>query len=216
MMIFIYNLIGLNISIKNRLKIIILISCLFLAAFSFLLSMVIAYKYGGVDLRNKVVGARLLLKGINPYIVPPKPPEDEWFLDPVQRYPGRSRVTVTPPVLLFYGIFAWVPYSLQRFIWAIMEWIAMVATLFFLLKNAGSDKVRYYLTCFCLVFFCSQYFWMLHIERGQYYIYLAFLLSLAIYLEMNFKESGKLRSGGTVGRPGLFCISTSAWRGPCG
>ena len=112
------------------------------------------YKYGGVDLRNRVVGARLFLKGINPYIAQAKPPENECFLDPCQRYPGRSRTTVTPPVLLFYGTLSNVPYSYQRFIWLIIEWIAMIASLLLLLKSTGSEKVRYYLICFCLVFFC--------------------------------------------------------------
>jgi len=143
------------------------------------------YKYGGVDLRNRVVGARLFLKGMNPYIVPAKPPEDERFLDPSQRYPGHSRVSVSPPILLFYGIFAKIHYMVQRVIWAIMDWIAIITSLFLLLKSAGSEKVRYYLICFCLLFFCCGYFWLLHVERGQCYIYLAFLLSLAFFWKIN-------------------------------
>lgn len=166
----------------------IFITLLFLSLFSFLISMGDVIKYGGVDLRNKVVGAREFWIGIDPYKSQSKPPTNDWLLDPARRYPGPSNATVTPPVLMFYGVIAWLPYSIQRWIWAILEWFAMLASILLLARTIGSHKIRYVFLTSSMLFFLSGYFWRLHVERGQYYIFLTFLLSLAIYLELHLNR----------------------------
>ena len=47
---------------------------------------------------------------------------------------------------------------------------------------------RFIFLVFALLFFVSGYFWRLHVERGQYYIFLTFILSLAVVLDMKQKS----------------------------
>jgi hypothetical protein len=53
-------------------------------------------RYGGVDLRNRVVGARALLLSIDPYNVEWRPGTPIELADTHQRYPGVTRVTAAP------------------------------------------------------------------------------------------------------------------------
>ena len=51
-----------------------------------------AYNYGGVDLRNRIVGARAIWSGIDPYTFDWQPGMSQRLLDPSRRSPGlRAR-----------------------------------------------------------------------------------------------------------------------------
>src|SRR5207249_2402179 len=53
--------------------------------------------YSGDDLRNRVVGARVMLAGYDPYTFVWQPGMPEEWLDPV--YDNVHRLTVSPPTL---------------------------------------------------------------------------------------------------------------------
>lgn len=171
----------------NRLQKIILISLLITSLLSLVVSLRDIKQYAGVDLRNKVVGARYLLAGLDPYAIEWTPPS-EWFLDPLRRYPGLSRTTVTPLVLIAYCPFAWLPYHTQRTIWAFLEWLTMILSILVLIRIVHAGNARFIFVVFALLFFVSGFFWRLHVERGQFYIFLTFILSLAIFFDMKQKN----------------------------
>ena len=171
----------------SRLQKIILISLLAISLLSFVVSLRDIKQYGGNDLRNKVVGARYLLAGLDPYAIEWSPPS-EWFVDPLRRYPGLSPTTVTPLVLMVYCPLAWLPYSTQRIIWFFIEWLTMILCILVLMRIVPTGIARFVFLVFSLLFFVSGFFWRLHVERGQFYIFLTFILSLAIFFDMKQKS----------------------------
>ncbi len=181
------NFTGSYLGHYNRLQKIILISLLIVSLSSFVVSLRDIKQYGGNDLRNKVVGARYLLAGLDPYAIEWSPPS-AWFLDPLRRYPGISRTTVTPLVLMLYCPFAWLPYHAQRIIWFFLEWLTMILCILVLMRIVRIGVPRFIFLVFSLLFFISGFFWRLHVESGQFYIFLTFILSLAILLDMKQKS----------------------------
>ena len=171
----------------SRLQKIILISLLAISLLSFVVSLRDIKQYGGNDLRNKVVGARYLLAGLDPYAIELSPPS-EWFVDPLRRYPGLSPTTVTPLVLMFYCPLAWLPYSTQRIIWFFIEWLTMILCILVLMRIVPTGIARFVFLVFSLLFFVSGFFWRLHVERGQFYIFLTFILSVAIFFDIKQKS----------------------------
>ena len=172
----------------NRLQTIILISLLVTSLLSFVVSLRDTEQYAGVDLRNKVVGARYLLAGLDPYAIEWSPPS-AWFVDPLRRYPGLSRTTVTPLVLMVYCPLAWLPYHTQRILWAVIEWLAMILSILVLMRIVPAGLARFVFLVFALLFFVSGFFWRLHVEKGQFYIFLTGILSLAIYFDIKQKST---------------------------
>src|SRR5215213_6738257 len=105
----------------------ILLSIICVAAL--LYSLIDFVQFGGMDLRNRVVGARALLLSTDPYKI-------EWqngmtleLADTFQRYPGVTRVSASPPLLLLYMPFAELPYQEQHVIWWILQWLALAITI---------------------------------------------------------------------------------------
>lgn len=191
----------------SRLQKIILISLLATSLLSFVVSLRDIKQYGGNDLRNKVVGARYLLAGLDPYAIEWSPPK-EWFVDPLRRYPGVSRTTVTPLVLMVYCPFAWLPYSTQRMIWFFIEWLTIILCILVLMNIVRVGMSRFVFLVFALFFFVSGYFWRSHVETGQFYIFLTFILSLAIFFDMKQKSfiSAILLGLLAIFRPTFFII----------
>ena len=204
---FFQTLTGIDFDKITRLQRAILFGLLLISVFNFFMSMNDSFQYGGVDLRNKVVGSRYFWQGINPYSIVLNPPTDDRLLDPIRRYPGPSRATVAPLVLAFYGILAWLPYKVQRIAWALFEWMAMFASIFLLNKTIRSHKSKFIFLCISLLFFVSGYFWRLHVERGQYYIFLTLILSIGIYLDL--KYAGTKFAGIPFGLAAMFRLTYS-------
>ena len=99
------------------------------AAPAFLTSLKDSLEYSGVDLRCKVVAARAMLAGLDPYAYEWKPGMSGRLLDPMRRHPGPSRATYPPTLLLMYAPLAELPYRTQRITWALLEWTALAASL---------------------------------------------------------------------------------------
>src|SRR5205807_5005142 len=82
----------------------------------------------GDDLRNRVVGARVMLTGADPYAFHWQSGMPEELLDPVYD-PKAHRLTISPPTLLLYAPIAPLPFRTERFISFATEWLAMMVSL---------------------------------------------------------------------------------------
>lgn len=96
--------------------------------------------YIGSDLRNRVVAARLVLEGIDPYFFKWHPEFSDRFYDPLD-IPGAvlSKVSVPPTVLAIHSIIAPLTYLQQKLIWLIVQWAAFGSTILIFLKANSSQ-----------------------------------------------------------------------------
>jgi hypothetical protein len=135
---------------------------------------------GGADLRPKVVGARAMLAGQNPYRLPPNSQLPESLRDADRLAdPLASRVSYPPTLLAVYGIFAALRYPVQRLIWFGLEWAALLASILILATVIADRNIRLAFIGMCLVFAVGAPGWRLHVERGQYYVFLLLLIAIA-------------------------------------
>jgi hypothetical protein len=139
-----------------------------------------AWEYNGVDLRPKVLGARAMLAGLNPYDYDWRPGMSERLLDPWRRHPGVTRTTYPPTLLLFYAPLANVDYAKQRIIWFGAEWLAMLASTFVAARLVTGRSARVWFLAIAGFAFIGSWFFRLHVERGQYYVFVLLLLTLAL------------------------------------
>jgi hypothetical protein len=153
----------------------------------------------GVDLRARVVGTRMALAGQDPYFgrQDPTAPDELW--DPL-RPATVSRCTYSPAVLLFYAPLASVRYRVQRLAWAALEWLALglsVVCLGFCLTRRSDRAI--WLVAAALLFVATN-FWRIHVERGQYYVFVLAAWSLAWWLVQRWPgRSGETLAGGALG-----------------
>jgi hypothetical protein len=156
--------------------------------------------YGGIDLRNRVVGARLLTSGMDPYYFKWQPGDDERLLDPLDKFDiPITRVTVPPTVLLFYATLAHLPYSQQRLLWLGLQWLALLATLKIMVRVPASVLRSKFLAINGLLLFAASNFWRLHVDRGQVYIFYVFVLALAYWVAQRKFEQWEIWSGLLIG-----------------
>ena len=96
--------------------------------------------YIGSDLRNRVVAARLVLEGIDPYFFKWTPDLSDRLYDPLE-IPDAilSKVSVPPTVLALHSIIAKFGYSQQKIIWLIVQWVAFISTILIFLKASDSQ-----------------------------------------------------------------------------
>ena len=134
--------------------------------------------YSGDDLRNRVVGARVMLAGFDPYTFVWQPGMPEEWLDPV--YDNVHRLTVSPPTLLLYVPMAALPFQAQRFISFVAEWLALLASLALLARSLSESRHRVIFLLGATLFVMVTDVWRLHVERGQVYVFQLLALSATI------------------------------------
>jgi Glycosyltransferase family 87 len=178
-----------------------LIFAIIITLFSVTIDLRNTVKNGGVDLRNRVVGARLLNQGLDPYFFKWKPGNDERLLDPLDHTEIKvSRVTVNPNILLFHSLFANLGYFPQRILWYVLQWFFLISsiTLLFLRKTFDKLQTKFVLASM-LIFFAGSSFWKLHVDVGQFYVVYVFLLSLAYYFFTSEQKFGHAVGGILIG-----------------
>jgi hypothetical protein len=136
--------------------------------------------YAGVDLRNRVVGARVLLAGYDPYTFAWQAGQPEELLDPVHDAKAH-RLTISPPTLLLYATLAPAPYAFQRLFHFLAEWLALIASLALLARSMPEQRQRLILVLGATCFVMATDIWRLHLERGQIYVFHLLALSVAIH-----------------------------------
>jgi hypothetical protein len=173
--------------------------------------------YDGYDLRIRVVGARLLLRGIDPYTYSTSPDLPPELQDPGQQFAGLSRCTYPPPLLLVYAPLSPLPYPLQRGLWMVLEWLALVAAVAVACRFSPSARLRFLTAAVGLGLVGASYVWRFHVERGQYYVFIALLLATAVRLLLACRRD-HLGAGALLGlavalRPPVAIILLPLWLG---
>lgn len=152
-------------------------------------------KNGGTDLRIRVVGSRLLTTDHSPYFYNWKPVDGEYYLNPNDV--GNTVLngnTVTPAMLYVIYPVSWQRYPTVRILWTIIQFILAFASIYLLFKNKNG---LHQLIPVCVILtglLCSD-IWLLNIERGQIYIFYAFLFALMYSLYTSNWKHGYLLSG---------------------
>lgn len=171
------------------------------------------HAYGGCDLRDKVVFARLLRAGIDPYFAAMAPDWPERLITPLY-YHGAVRISVTPVALCLYLPLCELDYGTQRAAWFALEWSALAAAVVLLALVLRPNRGRLELAALALWFFAGGYFWRLHVERGQYYVFVLLLLALSAWLATRRRQP--VPAGIPLGlavalRPSLLAIPVVFW-----
>ncbi|MEM8677049.1 MAG: glycosyltransferase 87 family protein [Cyanobacteria bacterium P01_G01_bin.67] len=155
--------------------------------------------YPGTDLRNRVVGARLMLKGIDPYFFKWHPGLSAKFYDPFDNpIELLSKLSVPPTVLVLHSIMAGLSYIQQKLIWLIVQWSAFIGTILIFIKTSNS-RHETKLILIISAFFANSLFWRFHINSGQIYIIYVFLLAIAWFFLKEIAKYNDMISGFFVG-----------------
>ena len=155
-----------NQKIVNKILTTFLIIASIVAVMGFLVDAKNTIEYGGVDLRQRVVGARLLLEGQDPYHFKWMSGMSELLLDPLDNKDWTvSRVSVTPTVLIFHSIIASFPYLIQKILWFILQWTFLLSTIGIFATAKATPIKRKLLLIIGLLFFSGSYFWRYHVDR---------------------------------------------------
>ncbi|MCF7815159.1 MAG: DUF2029 domain-containing protein [Candidatus Cloacimonetes bacterium] len=182
-----------------------LIFAVFLSITGFFTDISNTAKFGGVDLRNRVVGARLLTRDLDPYHYKWQKGESQLLLDPRDNPNWNvNRVTVPPTVLILHSALSWLDYKTQRYLWLFIQWILFLGSLF-LFSLSSSSKVNSKLIWICGLFFVgTSFYWRLHVERGQIYILYTFLIALSYWVYHQRKWGNLILSGFIIGITSLL------------
>jgi Glycosyltransferase family 87 len=148
-------------------------------------SFYITEKFGGTDLRCRIVGSRLLLTGNSPYFYKWHPGDDIRYLDPNNKpYRQVNGNVVTPALLLLNKPLSLLPYRLVRISWTFIQYCLFVLTLFFIWKVNDSRKDILLPITIVLFGFLMSDIWFYNVERGQTYVLYAFIFSCC-YISYN-------------------------------
>lgn len=131
-----------------------------------------ALHHPGLDLRAKVVGARLLAAHQNPYPTAPYRAHDPYF-----RFFKFN--TYSPALLAFYIPASPLRYPAQRLLYFALDWL-LVATLFFLSRTWFPPTARAHHAALFTLFLLADFALRVHMDSGQYYLLLATLLAVVI------------------------------------
>jgi len=113
-------------------------------------------------------------------------------MDPCRDYVDIARNSYPPTLLGVYAILAPMPYKAQRLAWIVLEWLALLASVALLARIIRRPDQRLLFVTVAILFFAGGNFWRLHVERGQYYVFVVLLWSVALYRCMNKKTDGIL------------------------
>jgi len=147
-----------------------------LLALSFCIDWRMVTTGGSIDYRNRITGARLLGEGIDPYHYKWRPGQPEEFCDIYNNLAVEvSKTTVTPTLLVLLIPFAVLPYKASQLLWLLAEWGLLLAAgiLGWRMMRPGW---RRWIWAAVVTGFSYSLAWRLHVDRGQFYILLTFLV----------------------------------------
>lgn len=158
----------------------IVLACLMLSLTSVIRSLGDVRDYAGIDLRNRVVGARVMLAGHDPYTFHWQRGMPEEWLDPAHDWKVH-RLTVPPTTLWLYAPLTPLPYRAIRLISCLLEWLALAVSLALLVRLVPRTQGRVLFLAVAVAFFVLGDFWRMHLERGQVYVFHLLALSAGAY-----------------------------------
>jgi hypothetical protein len=168
-------------------------------------------QYGAIDLRGRVVGARVFLHEQDPYFFKWQENTSEFYVDSRDIYADLpvSRLTVPPTVLLLHLPFAKINYKTQQIGWAILLWILLLLSIQLFASTAQSITKRKIIWIIGLLLMAASCYWRLHVEKGQIYVLYVFLFALSYWLavkKQNFLLSGIVLGVNAALRP-IFVLA---------
>ena len=132
---------------------------------------------GTIDFRNRITGARVLLIHKDAYHYKWQQPEPPELCDPYNNLAlPINRVTVTPTLLMLNFPLALLPYRPAQFVWMTMQWLLLLGTAFLWMRLIPSPRLRW-LWAAAVVGFTYTVAWRHHVDRGQAYVLILFLLA---------------------------------------
>lgn len=141
-------------------------------------------EHGTPDLRNRIVGSRLIKEkeNVSPYFYKWNKTDGDRFLD-IYDTPKllMNRNTVTPFTLQLLESFSSTSYSKLVKRWYIAEISSLIATIMLILSLAKKSQDKILILGVSLIGIGLSQGWMLHSLSGQVYIFIPLLLSLALY-----------------------------------
>ena len=149
-------------------------------------------RYGDIDLREKIVGARLLDHGLSPYFYKWNEGDPDRFLDPLDGYQYLVTRVAVPPSLLFILIpLSRLDHSAIQWIWFALTYLFLMLILILFYRLSDRD-IRHYTLAAGIFFFVPIMAWQMHVERGQVYILYTALLTASFWC---YKKKKILLSG---------------------
>lgn len=132
------------------------------------------------DLRNRMVGTRVALRGIDPYRYNWTSGDPLEYLDPLTQLKNPlSRLTITPLLLSLHVPASAGVFSNTVMAWFVFEWIVIGTTLLLLFNVFPQHKKGVLLIG--LIFIASP-IWIVSVWYGQVYFLYTFLLATILYL----------------------------------
>lgn len=149
-----------------------------LSGLSFLLDLHLTRKYGGVDLRDKIVAARSLMEGHKLYEDPWRPGEDERLADPMVPVGSSiTRYTGTPFQALVLAPLGMLPFKTLRLAWLVIQYALLFLIALLMYRSFPPSDAHVASMVLLLVLFMGSSSWHLHVERGQVYLIFAALIA---------------------------------------
>jgi hypothetical protein len=139
---------------------------------------------GGGDMRNRIVGARVMLAGYDPYTFVWQPGMPEEWHDPVRalsRDPRLPRLTTTPPTLWFYASIANLPNAWIRKLAFAVQWAALLGSVCLLVRTLPTQRLRVLFLLGVVFFFILSDFWRADLHLGQLFVIQLLPMSFAVH-----------------------------------
>jgi hypothetical protein len=170
--------------------------------------------YPGEDVRSKVTSARAMLRGLNPYAYEVGPETSEQLIDYTRPWAKMADMHKTPTMLLLYAPTSSLPWRSQRLFWMVVEWAALCGSILLLVRCAGHLRHRLLFLALACLSFANAYLWRLHVERGQDYVFYAFLQALGAFWCV--RRNAQVPAGVSIGvaialRPTLLALVPVLW-----
>ena len=176
---------------------------LLMGAFAVLLAMDIyrdiqADRQNPPDLRNRVVGARLIKEGKSPYFYKWKAADGVRYYDPSAFDSlSFSNITATPFFHQLIAPLAAIPQRQFSRLWLLIQYIMLLTTaiLFFI---AAPDNIRKGLVMAVTAFFLLTEGWKMNIQNGQNYLFIPFFATLFYFILRQQKKPGWAFAAGSI------------------
>lgn len=137
---------------------------------------------GSIDYRNRITGARVMARGMDPFHYKWRSGAEPELCDPFNNLAMKvSLTTVTPTALLLMLPVAKLSYGEAQVLWLVIEWLCLlgIGVLWGRLLEPGWKR---WVWAAVIAGFSHTLAWKQHVDRGQIYILLGLLLVLWVTL----------------------------------
>ena len=144
---------------------------------------------GSIDYRNRITGARVMAEGLDPFHYKWRRGAAEELCDPYNNLAVTvSQTTVTPTYLFLMLPLAALSYGDAQVLWLVIEWACLLGTgvVWWRLLTPGWKRWAW---AAVVAGFSHTLAWKHHVDRGQVYALLVFLLSLWVALTRSQRQN---------------------------